>query len=158
MVAMEKILFLKTYSDYHTNGANRSYWAKFFKLISEELQDTKIMRLYGSFNENMPIYEYYSTVKCKYVRIMQYNPENEMIKSETYSTNRFYTAWIDKRSATVESMAEPELVVCLLMTRTNIINAETLIRSWLFDRDERTYALIQRIYEEQERLDDEGKI
>ena len=73
---MERILFLKTYSDYHTNGTNRAYWAKFFKLISEELHETKKMRLYSSYNENMPIYEYYSAVKSRFVRIMQYNTEN----------------------------------------------------------------------------------
>ena len=154
---MEKIMFLKTYSNYHTNGTNRSYWAKFFKSISEELHETKKMRLYSSYNENMPIYEYYSAVKSRYVRIMQYNPENEMIKSEKYSANRFYTAWTDERSTEIEGQAEPELVVCLLMTRTNIIKAETLIRSWLLGSDERTYDLIQRIYEEQERLDKQGE-
>lgn len=154
---MEKIMFLKSYSNYHTNGANRSYWAKFFKTISEELHETKKMRLYSSYNENMPIYEYYSTVKSRYVRIMQYNPENEMIQFETYSANRFYTAWTDERSTEVEGQTEPELVVCLLMTRTNIIKAETLIRSWLFGSDERMYDLIQRIYEEQDRLDKQGE-
>lgn len=147
-------MFLKTYSDYHTNGTNRSYWAKFFKIISEELHETKKMRLYSSYNENMPIYEYYSVVKSRYVRIMQYNPENEMIKSETYSTNRFYTAWTDERVSAKEGIKEPELVVCLLMTKTNITKAETLIRSWFLDSDERTNELIQRIYAEQEKLDE----
>ena len=154
---MERILFLKTYSDYHTNGTNRAYWAKFFKLISEELHETKKMRLYSSYNENMPIYEYYSAVKSRFVRIIQYNPENEMIREETYSANRFYTAWTSERETAVEGEKKPELVVCLLMTKTNISKAETLIRSWLFGSAERTNELIQRIYSEQERMDERNK-
>ena len=152
---MEKIFFLKTYTDFHTNGTNRSYWAKFFKVISEELEEAKKMRLYSSFNENMPIYEYHSAVKNRYVRIMQYNPQNEVIESERFSASRFYTAWIDERAVSLEGKKEPELVVCLLMTRTNIEKAERLIRTWLFGRDERTQQLIEEIYAEQERMDEE---
>ena len=113
------------------------------------------MRLYSSFNENMPIYEYHSAVKNRYVRIMQYNPQNEVIESERFSANRFYTAWIDERAVSLEGEKEPELVVCLLMTRTNIEKAERLIRTWLFGRDERTKQLIEEIYAEQERMDEE---
>lgn len=153
---MEKIFFLNTYIDYHANGSNRSYWAKFFKEISEELRETNKMRLYSSFNENMPIYEYHSASKNRYVRIMQYDPQNEMIKSEQYSASRFYTAWTDERIATIEGVKEPELVVCLLMTKTNIDKAERLIRSWLFSSDERTNELIQGIYSEQERLEEKN--
>ena len=115
------------------------------------------MRLYSSYNENMPIYEYYSAVKSRFVRIMQYNPENEMIREETYSANRFYTAWTSERETAVEGEKKPELVVCLLMTKTNISKAETLIRSWLFGSAERTNELIQRIYSEQERMDERNK-
>lgn len=152
---MEKIFFLKTYSDYHTNGTNRSYWAKFFKVISEELEEAQKMRLYSSFNENMPIYEYHSIRRSRYVRIMQYDPQNEMIKEKRYSVSRFYTAWIDERSTSLEGQKEQELVVCLLMTRTNIDKAERLIRSWLFGSDERTKQMIEGIYAEQEIMDEE---
>lgn len=148
-------MFLKTYSDYHTNGANRSYWAKFFKTISKELQETNKIHLYSSYNEDMPIFEYHSAKKGRYVRIMQYNPLDEMIKSQKYPTKRFYTAWIDKRLGTEAGMAEPELVVCLLMTRTNITKAETLIRAWFFESESQTEELIKKIYNDQDRMDKE---
>lgn len=153
----DNIFFLKTYLDYHTNGTNRAYWAKFFLTISKELQETKRMKLYSSFDENMPIFEFYSEVKQRFVRIMQYDPQNEIIVSKKYSPNRFYTAWIDERLLLERDGYEPELVVCLLMTKKNIIKAERLIRSWLFETDEKTKELIQSIYIEQEKMDAENK-
>lgn len=150
---MEKILFYKTYSDSHTNGANRTYWAKFFKIISDELNETNKIHLYSSFNENMPIYEYYSSIKGRYVRIMQFNPQDEVVKSERYPANRFYTSWIDERLISLEGRKEKELVVCLLMTNSNVQKAKELIRLWLFGNDENTAKQIERIYAEQERLD-----
>ena len=153
MSIMDEIMFLNTYTDFHVNGTNRSYWAKFFKEISEYLHDKNLAHLHSSFNENMPIYEYFSQVKQRFVRIMQYNPQNELIKKGRYKTYRFYTAWIDERFLNDEILPVPELVICLLMTKRNIDNAENLIRTWLLGSDERTYDLINKIYEEQERLD-----
>lgn len=150
---MEKILFYKTYSDSHTNGTNRAYWAKFFKRISEESNKANSMRLYSAFNENMPIYEYYSSVNKRYVRIMQFNPQDKVIKSKKYPTKRFYTAWIDERSMSLQGKREKELVVCLLMTKSNISKAKDLIRLWLFGNDDIVVKQIEQIYAEQERLD-----
>ena len=150
---MEKVLFYKTYSDSHTNGTNRAYWAKFFKEISKELNETNRMYLYSSFNENMPIYEYYSVVKNQYVRIMQFNPQDNVVKSERYPADRFYTAWIDERFISFEGKRERELVVCLLMTKSNITKAKDLIRLWLLGDIESTVKRIESIYAEQERLD-----
>lgn len=148
-----KDFFYKTYTDLHTNGANRTYWAKFFKDISKELNEKNRMHLYSSFNENMPIYEYYSTIKNRYVRIMQFNPQDEVVRSEKCSANRFYTSWIDERSISFEGRKEKELVVCLLMTDSNIKKAKELIRFWIFGDDNSAAKQIERIYAEQERLD-----
>ena len=150
---MEKILFYKTYRDSHANGANRTYWAKFFKDISKELNEANRMHLYSSSNENMPIYEYYSSIKSRFVRIMQFNPQDEVVRSEKYPANRFYTSWIDERSISLEGRKEKELVVCLLMTSSNIKKAKELIRLWIFGDDDSTAKQIERIYAEQERLD-----
>ena len=155
---MEKILFLNTYENYHTNGANRSYWSKFFKTLVEVTGEKNKMRLNSSFNENMPIYEYYSEEKGRFVRVMQYNPKDEVIKSEKYDTSRFYTAWLDKRELYIKednrNVQKPELVVCLLMTAGNIDKAEKLIRIWLFGENEgRVMAEIDKIYDEQDRMD-----
>lgn len=157
---MEKIFFLNTYENYHANGSNRAYWSKFFKYLAEELNETNKMRLYSSFNENMPIYEFFSEVKGRFVRIMQYNPKNEIVESERYSAGRFYTAWLDERTLYLKdeerTIQKPELVVCLLMTAGNIEKAEHLIRSWLLDIDDgRVKAEIERIYAEQDRMDEE---
>ncbi len=149
----EDVLFFKAYANYHTNGANRSYWAKFFNSISKDLQEKKKMRLYSSFDENMPIYEFHSDVRARYIRIMQYDPMNEVVSSDKYSPRRFFTAWIDERTTSREGVKEPELVVCLLMNRTNISRAKELIHSWLFCNDDRTEELIEQVYAEQERLD-----
>lgn len=154
MTVMETIYFLKTYSDYHSNGANRSYWAKFFRQFSERLQEKNKMRLYSSFNENMPIYEYYSEKMQRSVRIMQYNPQNEIITSEKYKASRFYTAWIDERVLS-EDLSVPELVVCLLMTKANIEKTEELIDSWISGHDDKTRGMIEKVYENQERMDKE---
>ena len=137
---MDTIYFINTYEDFHANGTNRSYWSKFFKSLSKELNEKNKMKLYSSFNENMPIYEFYSEVKERFVRIMQYNPKNEIVVSEKYSANRFYTAWIDERALHIKEQVvqKPELVVCLLMTARNIDRAERLIRSWLLGEDEMT--------------------
>ena len=48
-----------------------------------------------------------------------------------------------------------ELVVCLLMTRENIRKAEDLIRDWFAGRDNIVNERIERIYEDQERMDGE---
>lgn len=152
---MEAILFLNTYRNYHTNGTNRSYWAKYFKILSEELRETNKMKLHSSFNEDMPIYEFYSESRGRYVRIMQYDPFDEVVAEEKYSASRFYTAWIDKRQLKGSEQTAPELVVCLLMTKSNVNRAERLIRSWFFESDERTKKQIDKIYEEQERMDEE---
>lgn len=157
---MEKIYFLNTYENYHANGSNRSYWSKFFKHLAGVLNETNKMRLYSSFNENMPIYEYYSEAKGRYVRIMQYNPKSEIVESERYSASRFYTAWIDQRALYLKeekkTVQRPELVVCLLMTAGNIEKAESLIRYWLLGvDDDRVREEIERIYAEQEKLDEE---
>lgn len=53
----------------------------------------------------------------------------------------------------LEGRKEKELVVCLLMTNSNIQKAKELIRLWLFGNDENTAKQIERIYAEQERLD-----
>jgi len=149
----EDVLFFKAYADYHTNGANRAYWAKLFNSISRRLQENRRMRLYSSFDENMPIYEFHSDVRGRFIRVMQYDPMNEVVASEKYSPRRFFTAWIDERATSIEGVKEPELVICLLMSRANIIMAKKLIDSWLFDNDEMTKELIDRVYAEQERLD-----
>ena len=158
---MEKIYFLHTYEDYHANGSNRSYWSKFFKALSVEIGEENKMKLYTSFNENMPIYEYYSGLRGRFVRIMQFNPNNEIIESERYAASRFYTAWIDERELCIKeerSVRTPELVVCLLMTAGNIEKAEKLIRTWLLDVDDgRVRMEIDRIYAEQDRMDEEGR-
>ena len=159
---MEKIYFLNTYENYHANGSNRSYWSKFFKNLERELNETNKLRLYSSFNENMPIYEFYSEAKGRFVRIMQYNPKNEIVESERYTASRFYTAWIDKRTLIIKkekrTVERPELVVCLLMTAGNIEKAGRLIRSWLLGVDDsRVREEIERIYAEQERIDEEKR-
>lgn len=112
------------------------------------------MRLYSSFNENMPIYEYYSERMQRSVRIMQYNPQNEIITSEKYKASRFYTAWIDERVLS-EDLSVPELVVCLLMTKANIEKTEELIDSWISGHDDKTRGMIEKVYENQERMDKE---
>ena len=156
---MEKIFFINTYTYYFVNGANRSYWAKVFKLFSNQLHEKNRILLHSSFDENMPIYEYHSDTKKKYVRIMQFNPLSELVNLDQYSDIRYYTAWIDKRTILREEDSntplseEPELVVCLLMTRANIDKAKGLIRAWLFEDDDKTNSIIQNIYLEQERLD-----
>ena len=157
---MEKIYFLNTYENYHANGSNRSYWSKFFKSLAGEIGEVNKMRLYTSFNENMPIYEYYSETRGRFVRIMQYNPKNEIVASERHAAGRFYTAWLDVRSLYIKeeerNIQKPELVVCLLMTAGNIEKAESLIRSWLLEVDEeRTRRKIERIYAAQDRMDEE---
>lgn len=153
---MEKIMFINTYRDYHANGTNRSYWAKFFKEMERYLQEKNKMSMYSSFNENMPIFEYYSETRNRFVRVMQYDPHGEMVESEKYPANRYYTAWIDERVIEEKAMATlPELVVCLLMTETNVRKAEELIRSWLFGKDEITREMIEKIYQEQEKIDEE---
>ena len=156
---MDTIYFINTYEDFHANGTNRSYWSKFFKSLSKELNEKNKMRLYSSFNENMPIYEFYSEVKERFVRIMQYNPKNEIVVSEKYSANRFYTAWIDERALHIKEQVvqKPELVVCLLMTARNIDRAERLIRSWLLGEDEMTKKEIIKIYADQENMDKESE-
>ena len=156
---MDTIYFINTYEDFHANGTNRSYWSKFFKSLSKELNEKNKMRLYSSFNENMPIYEFYSEVKERFVRIMQYNPKNEIVVSEKYSANRFYTAWIDERALHINEQVvqKPELVVCLLMTARNIDRAERLIRSWLLGEDEMTRKEIIKIYADQESIDKESE-
>ncbi len=156
---MDTILFIRTYEDYHANGANRSYWSKIFKSLTKELNEESKMRLYTSFNENMPIYEYYSEVKERFVRIMQYNPKDEDVLSEKYTANRYYTAWIDERALCIKEQVvlRPELVICLLMTAQNIERSEKLIRSWLFEKDEMTQREIEKIYAEQEKMDKENK-
>lgn len=151
---MEKVFFVNTYQDYHANGSNRSYWAKFFKSLERVTNEKNKMHLYSSYNENMPIYEYFSESKGRFVRIMQYNPKNEVVESEYYDTSRFYTAWIDTRTLNIneegESVQIPELVVCLLMTETNINKAKKLIYSWLLNADVKlTLAEIEEIYAEQ---------
>lgn len=155
MRIMEEILFLKTYTDYHVNGTNRSYWAKFFNQISEALHETNRAYLHSSFNENMPIYEYYSRRKNRFVRVMQYNPENEIINEGRFKTQRFYTAWIDKRTIQDGLPPVPELVVCLLMTKDNVKSAKHLIWTWMFEDQKRVTSLIENIYQSQERLDEE---
>ena len=156
---MDTIYFINTYEDFHANGTNRSYWSKFFKSLSKELNEKNKMKLYSSFNENMPIYEFYSEVKERFVRIMQYNPKNEIVVSEKYSANRFYTAWIDERALHIKEQVvqKPELVVCLLMTARNIDRAERLIRSWLLGEDEMTKKEIIKIYADQENIDKESE-
>jgi len=156
---MDTIYFINTYEDFHANGTNRSYWSKFFKSLSKELNEKNKMKLYSSFNENMPIYEFYSEVKERFVRIMQYNPKNEIVVSEKYSANRFYTAWIDERALHIKEQVvqKPELVVCLLMTARNIDRAERLIRSWLLGEDEMTKKEIIKIYADQENMDKESE-
>lgn len=158
---MEKIYFLHTYENYHVNGSNRSYWSKFFKALSLEIGEENKMRLYTSFNENLPIYEYYSEFGGRFVRIMQYNPKNKTIESERYAAGRFYTAWIDERELCImeeRSVQKPELVVCLLMTAGNIEKAKKLIRKWLLDMDDgRVRMEIDRIYAEQDRMDEAGR-
>ena len=156
---MDTIYFINTYEDFHANGTNRSYWSKFFKSLSKELNEKNKMKLYSSFNENMPIYEFYSEVKERFVRIMQYNPKNEIVVSEKYSANRFYTAWIDERALHIKEQVvqKPELVVCLLMTARNIDRAERLIRSWLLGEDEMTKKEIIKIYAYQENMDKESE-
>lgn len=153
---METIYFINTYIDYHTNGANRAYWAKFFRSIKEQTGDETKTHLFSSFNEKMPIYEYYSERRERYVRVMQYNPQNELIAEEKYPAKRLYTAWLDQRTLPGEiDITVPELVVCLLMTWENIRKAEDLIRDWFDGHDERVKERIERIYEEQERMDEE---
>ena len=153
---MEKIMFINTYRDYHANGTNRSYWSKFFKVVERLLQEKNKMRMYSSFNENMPIFEYYSEARNRFVRVMQYDPHGEMVESEKYPAKRYYTAWIDERVIEEKEMVTlPELVVCLLMTETNVKKAEELIRSWLFGKDETTREMIEKIYQEQEKMDEE---
>ena len=157
MSIMDEIMFLNTYTDFHVNGTNRSYWAKFFKEISKALHDNNLAHLHSSFNENMPIYEYYSQVRRRFVRVMQYNPDNELIRKERHKTRRFYTAWIDERFIKENVPTVPELVVCLLMTKRNVDNAENLIRTWLLDDPKRVTSLIENIYQEQKRLDEEQR-
>lgn len=154
---MDSIFFINTYVDYHTNGTNRAYWAKFFRSIKEEIGDEKKMHLYSSFNENMPIYEYYSENRSRFVRIMQYNPKSDLIAEEKYPVKRLFTAWIDQRSLPGEDggMMIPELVVCLLMTLENIRKAEDLIRDWFAGHDNIVNERIERIYEDQEQMDEE---
>lgn len=155
---MDSVFFINTYVDYHTNGTNRAYWAKFFRLIKEYTGDEKKMHLYSSFNENMPIYEYYSEKRSRFVRIMQYNPKNELVLEEKYPAKRLFTAWIDQRSQPGENdVMIPELVVCLLMTWENIRKAEDLIRDWFAGRDNIVNERIERIYEDQARMDGEYK-
>lgn len=158
---MEKILFLNTYENYHTNGSNRSYWSKYFRSLSKEIGEENKMKLYSSFNEDMPIYEYYSELRERFVRIMQYNPKNEIVKSRRYPTSRFYTAWLDERVLCVkenESVFKPELVVCLLMTSGNINQVKRLIRTWLSKdgAEKAIQEIIDGVYIEQNRIDAEG--
>lgn len=152
---METYLFVNTYDNSHTNGANRSYWSKFFKSVATELKESYKLKMHSSFNEDMPIFEYYSAIKNRFVRIMQFNPKNDTIESEIYSPSRFYTAWIGERRLAEEEMPKQELVVCLLMSRDNIKKAKGLIRAWLFESDEVSYSLIDEIYRAQDRMDDE---
>lgn len=84
---------------------------------------------------------------------MQFNPQDKVIKSKKYPTKRFYTAWIDERSMSLQGKREKELVVCLLMTKSNISKAKDLIRLWLFGNDDIVVKQIEQIYAEQERLD-----
>ena len=147
---METVFFKNTYRDYHANGSNRAYWVKLFRKITGE--KSKI-NLYSSFDEDVPIYEFYSEAKGRCVRIMQYNPDNDIIREEKYSANRFFTAWIDQRVLQVEdNLTVPELVVCLLMTKTNVSMAEALLRCWLMGDDNLTKELIQGIYRNQEEM------
>lgn len=154
---MDKIFFANTYIDYHTNGTNRAYWAKYFREIKEKLGDEYKMHLNSSFNEYMPIYEYYSDKKTRFVRIMQYNPKDDIIAEEKYPAKRFFTAWTDKRVLLLneEEWMKPELVVCLLMTFENLQRAIDLIHTWFFEPDEIIEQKIERIYREQELMDEE---
>lgn len=154
---MDTIYFVNTYIDYHANGSNRAYWAKFFRRIQEELGEESKMRLYSSFNENMPIYEYYSKTRARFVRIMQYNPKDEVIVEDKFPAKRFFTAWIDQRllQRDEEELNIPELVVCLLMTKENIEKAESLIHDWMACRNDLVNDKIERIYQEQDRIDKE---
>ena len=89
---------------------------------------------------------------------MQYIPKNKLIAEEKYPAKRLFTAWIDQRSLSGENdMMMPELVVCLLMTWENIRKAEDLIRDWFAGHDNVVNERIERIYEEQERMDEEIK-
>ena len=157
---MEKIYFFHTYCDYHVNGANRSYWAKFFRQIARNLHEESKLKLHSSYDEDMPIYEYYSKTKELFVRIMQYNPCSDQMDLEKYTTDRYFTAWIDERILFVDDAfdvipTKPELVVCLLMTKTNIDKAKSLINTWLFEEEIKTKDLIEEIYKEQDRLDEQ---
>lgn len=155
---MDTIYFVNTYTDYHANGSNRAYWAKFFRSIREQFGEESKIRLYSSFNENMPIYEYYSESRGRFVRIMQYNPKDEMIAEDIFPAKRFFTAWIDKRILQKNDGEErnlPELVVCLLMTKENIQKAEDLIYEWMACRDDVLNEKIERIYQEQDKMDEE---
>ena len=149
---MAEIFFIDSYVDFHTNGTNRAYWAKIFRRIAERLNETNKPKLFSSFNEDMPIYEFYSITKQKSVRVMQYNPHNAMIKEEIYPTERLFTAWTDDRMLS-ENLSVPELVVCLLMTKPNVEKAEKLINAWLFEDDEKTESLIEKVYEAQDKMD-----
>lgn len=144
---MEKIFFLNTYKDYHVNGTNRRYWEIFFNEINQAIHDTNALTLHSSFNENMPIYEYYSIKKRRFVRIMQYNPEDENVKSELIPYKCFKTAWIDEREYNGEK--HKELVVALLMTQDNVTIIKNLIKAWFFAPD-KVGNLIKMIYLDQE--------
>ena len=105
----------------------------------------------------MPIYEYYSKTRARFVRIMQYNPKDEVIVEDKFPAKRFFTAWIDQRllQRDEEELNIPELVVCLLMTKENIEKAESLIHDWMTCRNDLVNDKIERIYQEQDRIDKE---
>lgn len=75
---MEKIFFLNTYENYHTNGSNRSYWSKYFRSLSKEIGEENKMKLYSSFNEDMPIYEYYSELRERFCVLCSITPKMKL--------------------------------------------------------------------------------
>lgn len=157
---MNRVYFKNTYINYFVNGANRTFWAKFFKSLSHKLQEKNKLKLHSSYDENMPIYEYYSETKKKFVRIMQFNPLSSLINLSKHTAARYYTAWIDSRVFIEADHQEdagndnPELVVCLLMTKDNIEKAKNLVYTWLFEDENKTNCIIKEIYSEQAKMDE----
>lgn len=146
VIKNDKILYLKVFNNPKVHVANQAYWAKVVKKCAPVKYKNDWNKFFHTRRENFndvdaPIYLYYNQELNKCVRIIQYDPVAYNVE---YRYSQWLTAWIS--DIFIEDKKVPELVICILLTRSNCLLVKQLIKSWLSDSKEVVCEKIQQIY------------
>ena len=141
----DKLLFSKTYINKRSNGSNKGYWTKYVSSIIDLKNDLVLSSSINSFDEEMPIYTYFSNKIKRGLIIYQFNPL--IINEDSPKYSKYITAWIQKRK--IENNVFSVLTIYMLTSTQNIKTSKELIKLWLLKK-RGTSELINEIYRNQD--------